>query len=171
MDVATSSLAMTCIPGFECPCGPDCARTVYTGGATAYRVTVDGKCTENPCPNCGPPSGMGFSFLQIDGAPGTRGQAVKMPTQRTIDGLTCDWWQSNRSAIAPGAGVMNWYLARMPGAKSIALVRTEFVADSGPVAGTGSRDFSRGWQSPAPASAFATPKGCTPSPLPLHLAL
>jgi hypothetical protein len=72
----------------------------------------------------------------------------------------------DRGEVAAGQGVMNWYLLGND------LLRNSYLAPAGtPVAGqTGNRDFSGKLKvggtrvSPAPASSFTIPKGCTPGP-------
>lgn len=160
MDVASASWSMACTQDHPCPNGKDAKLSVYTAGVS-YVLGFDGTCTKHPCPNlaqCNPPSGMPFSFLELDND--ARGIA-SLVGQVTIDGLVTDHYQHVRG---PGA-VMNWYLESLEGNVS-RLVRDAFNHTmAGAPAGVGSRDFSAGWASPAPASSFAIPEACATAEL------
>ena len=168
MDVSGAKSRMECpktTTGVLCPGGPDMALSVFTDG-TMYTVDHNGTCVAKPCPSCGDPRGLPFSFLIIDGANGdaSRGTAT-FQGQVEVDGTMMDHFSHDRGTIKPGFGVMNWYLVGND------LMRNSYVEDkSSPQnpGGSGSRDFSGAQKlggkgtrvEPAPKSSFAMPEGC-----------
>ena len=151
MDVAQKATSMICYQGQPCPGGPNVATQLYTGGMV-YIVDHTGKCTKKPCQTCDPPNALPFSFLLIDDD--SRGVATRVGST-TIDGVAVDHWSHKRTPTE----AMNWYLRNLSTAPNEPkqLVRTTF-AHAGQ--GSGSRDFSRKWVSPAPKSSFVIPKAC-----------
>merc|ERR1711871_488191 len=156
MDVEKASSRLECLgKDVPCPSGPNYHVTIFTNG-TNYMIDYDGNCTFQACPGCGPPNGMPFSFLLIDGADGDKSRGVAVYNGTTsMDGVEVDHFVHDRGQVVPGAGVMSWYL------KGHDLYRTSYYQPSQQV--YGNRDFSQGRVEPAPAESFTVPKGCTPA--------
>lgn len=160
IDVTQKAFAMICTKDQPCPGGPQSAHQVYTNGV-AYIVDYEGKCVKKPCPNraqCDPPDAIPFSFLLLDDD--SRGVATRVGST-TIDGLAVDQWTHRRSPTQ----VMNWYVRNLSTSadEPKQLVRNTFNhTDQG--GGSGNRDFSKNWVTPAPKGTFAIPKGCANAP-------
>ena len=116
---------------------------------TQYTIQ-DGACKAVKVGPSGDPPALPFSFLVMDND--SRGAAAFVKNT-TLDGLNVEQWSHARGP----SGTMFWYIQRFAAQENVQMVRTDYHPTAG---GSGSRDFSDQWKTPAAAGSFDLPSSC-----------